>query len=328
MPFYHYRTNKPVDPMAGIHFLDEPTPPPTTSPTTPTTPPPIEPKRSSKRERPIGLLTFLAVVGIGLAVKLGGDSLPLPTTAEESVSRSFLVDSAPLVIVETFNGPIEVIRGEPGQVDCRVQTQSRGFGRERAEANLTRLGVGIRREADVIRVAVSPGQGGKFRDAKGSVTLLVPENATLHLTTRNGKVKVQGVEGPIQARTSNGPIEVQGASGIVSLESSNGRIKCAADQAIVSLETSNGPIDFQGSLVSGLSTLKTSNGKITLRLPEDQVFHLDAQGKNKDGLAVSSEFDNDYARQAALIGDVGPASGVVIKARTSNGSVRVLRSDR
>ncbi|CAN5737337.1 hypothetical protein BH23PLA1_BH23PLA1_19370 [soil metagenome] len=326
------RPNPHADPMVGIRFLDEPAAPTPPSPTpagkvgNPPDAPGPAPVPRRQRERPIGLISFLAVVAAGVAVKLGGGTLPLPTTVEQSFGRSFVVDSSPQVVVETFDGPIEIIRGEPGRVDCRVEARCRGLGQAGAEANLARMGVSIVQEGNRIRISIAPGPGARVRKSSASVTVIVPEDASIRLATSHGRIKVQGIEGPVQARSSNGEIDVRGARGIVSLESRNGRISCQADQAIVALESSNGSIEFNGSLAPGLSALKTNNGRITLRLPDDQVFHLDAHSNNG---RVSSDFDDlEAAHRAVMIRDDSnaPTPGIVVKARSGNGSIRVLSS--
>src|SRR5437016_1223681 len=92
-----------------IRYLDNPPPaPPEPKKTAPAASPP------AKREWPIGTIAFLAVVGTGLFLRSTGLAGPGRVALERPVSRTFEVSEAPRVVVETFNGPIEVVRGEAG----------------------------------------------------------------------------------------------------------------------------------------------------------------------------------------------------------------------
>ena len=74
----------------GIRFLDE----------TPTTSgPPPAPGRRARQEWPVGLLTFLAVVGAGVAWKWGGEA-PRDADSREVIERRFDVGPAPRIEVE------------------------------------------------------------------------------------------------------------------------------------------------------------------------------------------------------------------------------------
>src|SRR5690348_1347625 len=110
-----------ANPMEGIRFLEDPAPAPTPpkkdEKTTPTATATTAPPRK-RREWPIATPAFLLVVGTGLVLRSAGLPGMGRARAEEEVTRTLAVSEAPRVVVETFNGPIEVNRGASGNVDC------------------------------------------------------------------------------------------------------------------------------------------------------------------------------------------------------------------
>jgi DUF4097 and DUF4098 domain-containing protein YvlB len=69
--------------------------------------------------------------------------------------------------------------------------------------------------------------------------------------------------------------------------------------------------------------LQTSNGRITLALPADAEFRIDAStsnGKIKNGFDLD---DKEKSNKNHLRGTVGKDPKVAIKLRTSNGSIEI-----
>lgn len=300
-----------------IRFLDEPPTPPT--PPQPPSPPPA-PKR--KREFPIGTVAFLAVVGIGLIRHNAGAWNRGKVGIADEVAKSIAVSADPKVVVETFNGPIEVTRGDFGRVDCIVTRQGAGPDEQAAERDLQNVSVAILHDGDntvkVTAQRLHPESG-----VQAAVRLRVPEGAIVALKTRDGSISVRGVEGPVTASTHRGAIRVKDASGPLLLTNAHGPISCEADDAVLSAETGHGSIDFHGTLADGQSTLRADHGRVTVHLPESQSFRLDARvdhGKIDSGFPLRDR-DERRHRLSGLSGD-DPRS--TLKIRTDHGDVRIV----
>jgi DUF4097 and DUF4098 domain-containing protein YvlB len=145
----------------------------------------------------------------------------------------------------------------------------------------------------------------------------------LKLKSAFGDVRVETPGGEVTAETANGKVVVRGATGRLRAKSSFGSLELAAERAVVSAETSNGTLAFAGSLADGEHTFRNTFGDVTVTLPADAQFRLDARtdfGAVATGfrLAVTGTADKTH-----LKGTVGDNPAVVVKASTSNGAVRI-----
>lgn len=308
-----------------IRFLDEPEPRPAPAaprpapPPTPPTPPTVV-KRN--REFPIGIVAFLVVVGIGLIRHRSEAWHRGQIGVADEVAKSLSVSDKPTIVVDTFNGPIEVTRGAFGRVDCIVTRQGKGPDEQAAEHDLQNVSVAILRERDntvnVTAQQIRPSPG-----VQAAVRLLVPEGAILALQTRAGAISVQGIDGPVTARTNRGAIRVEDASGPVLLTSTDGPISCEGSDTVLSVDTRHGTAEFRGSLAPGQSSIHADHGGVTLHLPESQGFRLDAR---VDHGKIESDFDlrDVQERPRRLSGVTGTDPKATLKVRSSHGNIRIV----
>jgi DUF4097 and DUF4098 domain-containing protein YvlB len=270
-------------------------------------------------------LAFLAVVGTGLVLRTAGFAGVGHVPAEEEIARSFAVSGTPKLVVDAFNGPIQIDRGGSGKIDCTVVRRASGADQAEAKANLKNVSVAMSEDAGTVHVTVR--RAGLAWDAGASVRVHVPEGTTISLRNENGPINVRGIEGPVDARATNGTIRIEDATGAVTLHTTNGRIACDAADAVVSAGATNGPIEFHGTLAAGQSAFETINGRVTLKLPEGLAFHLDARTSNGK---VATDFDVDGERDRKgkrLVGRVGHDPKVNLKVRTTNGNIRISEDD-
>ncbi len=267
-----------------------------------------------------------------------------PFTAEETVSQSFSTDGTQRVVVEMFNGAIDVVAGTDNTVKVDVIKRGGGISQQDAEDDLKNVQVTMTSEGDTIRViAKRTDQRVDIGNSGASAKLRVPENLKLDLRSSNGSItasgpvgemKAQTSNGPIEARgsrgqldlnTSNGPIVTNGGSGVINVETSNGPIEVTADNAVVNGRTSNGPFRFNGSLAQGRSDMRTSNGSVIVTLPANAQFMVDADTSNakisSDFAVTAQDFSDSHLR-----GTVGNDPGIVLQLQTSNGPIEIRQS--
>jgi hypothetical protein len=294
----------------------------------------IEPACTGKREVAMSFFKFQsALVMIAMALVLlpaGGcnalDFVPL-VTSERRLSEDFTTSDAPSIVVETFNGAVDVSRGENSQVQVDVIKRASGIDQDAATAALDLVKVSMIQKGNslVIKAEVLDNPPGNFG---ASVVMTVPANAELKLDTSNGHVLCEQVVGNIKAHSSNGKIEIIGGTGKLGLATSNGAIEVGAEDAVVDARTSNGRIEFRGSLADDAQQFKASNGRIQLTLPDDAEFRLNAHTSNG---RVNCKFPIKVAdgrdRSRELEGVVGQHANpkCVISARSSNSSITVFR---
>ncbi len=261
------------------------------------------------------------------------------------------------VVVETFNGSIEIsgwdqntvdisgtkygpteraaddlkvdIDHSPGSISIRVLRPS-----ERRNNQGARFVIKIPRGALLDRITTSnaairtvDGSGpARFRTSNGPIHV-TGLGGLLDAQTSNSPVELIDVEGDVLAHTSNAPIHVERLKGALEATTSNSGVQAgltSPDRA-VRVETSNGPVDL--TLPEGFSRevrVNTNNSGITLHLPSSMNARVMARTSNS---SISTDFDvrmqGEFSKNHldATIGSGGP----LLDLNTSNGSVRLLR---
>ncbi len=285
-------------------------------------------------------LTTLTIVVLMLSAC--GASISInPFTAEDTVSQSFTPGGTPRLVVETFNGSVDVAAGSGNTLQVDVTKRGGGISQQAAQDDLKNVEVTMTQDGDTIRVvAKRTDRPVDIGNSGASVKLRVPKGASLDLRSSNGPITTSGVGSDVKAQTSNGPITargstgplnlstsngaitIDGGSGTINVETSNGPINVTADNAVVVGSTSNGPFTFSGSLASGRSDMSTSNGSIAVTLPANAQFVVDADTSNSkisSDFAVTAQDTSDIH----LSGTVGNDPGVTLRLQTSNGPIDI-----
>jgi DUF4097 and DUF4098 domain-containing protein YvlB len=284
-----------------------------------------------------------AAIAAGCMVKLSGLG---NTTAQEDVEKSFVVGKAPRVVVEMFNGGIDVVCGvEEGRVRAKVTKRGAGPTQEAADDDLENVEVAMLQDGDTVRILARRAEGKPNPGNSGaSATVEVPTGAVLDLRgsngplnvvgragdvigkTSNGPIKVKGGQGTLQLTTSNGPIAVEGAAGKLDLNTSNGPISIQVRNGEVNAHTSNGPIRFSGTLADGEHVLHTSNGGLTVTLPDEARFQIDAATSNGRITSAFPVKAKGGQSKTHLRGTVGEDPAVSLKLSTSNGGIKIEKA--
>jgi uncharacterized lipoprotein NlpE involved in copper resistance len=262
------------------------------------------------------LATVLALVGCD---RLGN------VRVSQDIAQEYATGVAPHIVVETFNGEVQVERGAGNLVNVVVTKVGSGSNEAAAEEDLANIEVTMLQEQDTIRITAKRVGAWKLGNSEASVHLTVPPASQLELTTSNGSLTSHEITGTHKVRTSNGAINVTGGEGELTAETSNGDITLNARSAVVNARTSNGKINFKGSLASGDHLFQSSNGKIEITLPNDAAFVIDTSTSNG---SVTTDFDLRTAEKKeshTLKGSVGDNPATKITARTGNGTIGIRR---
>ena len=276
------------------------------------------------RRYTIGLVLLgVTLITVALVVRqlvFGGNM----TTLSEPVSQQFSTSDAPLIVVETFDGAIEIRTGNTDVVSVIVVRKGSGLTESAAFDALSKVQVRMTQEGDTVRVRAWREEGGsKLSNTGASVEVIAPPGSEVHATSSNGNVLSVGIVGVIDARTSNGSIVLSGVHRPFAAATSNGKIEVSADAEVrAHAETSNGSIAFTGALTTGYFV--TSNGSIRLNLPADAAFSIDAVTTNG---AITCEFPltGGIQNKTRLLGDSSTGHLAWIKAETSNGKIEIRR---
>ncbi len=267
-----------------------------------------------------------------------------PFTAEETVTQSFTPEATPHLVVEMFNGSVDVVTGNDNTVRVDVIKRGGGVSQQAAQDDLKNVEVTMTQDGDTIRVVAqrtdhrvdigNSGASAKLRVPNGAILDLRSSNGPITTSgpvgdvkaeTSNGIIDVRGPIGQLDLHTSNGPITINGGGSSINVETSNGPINMTADNVVVVARTSNGPINFTGSLAQGRSELDSSNSNIVVTLPAGAQFVVNADtsnGKISSDFAITAQ---DFSENH-LSGSVGNDPGVTLRLQTSNGPIQIRQS--
>jgi RNA polymerase sigma factor (sigma-70 family) len=261
--------------------------------------------------------------------------------AEEVITKTFKTRGSVRLVVETFNGGVDVKTGERGVAKATVTRSARGSDEAAAREELRNVEVTMTQDGDTLRITARPTGQDQRVERGAAVDVQVPPGSAVELHTKNGGITVAGASADVAVETFNGGINVQGGKGKLHLKTHNGNIKAEggagqleartgngtitlqAENATVTSHTGNGSIRFTGRLRKGENSFETGNGSIVLTLPREAQFRLDAGtglGKVSSGFTLGGA---DGKGRNSLRGTVGENPTATIKARTGIGNVEI-----
>ena len=162
------------------------------------------------------------------------------------------------------------------------------------------------------------------------VTVLVPKNSSyvLHLSTMNGDVRVAPLHGSAAYLDSkNGDVILNGGSyGTVRLETWNGNAEAGEgyETSNATLITRNGRIEVDTLQNAGTLYADNWNGRVSVTLPRDTLFSIDARTSNGRVSYGSLQFNTTIDRNNELKGTTaGGAGNLTVTLRTLNGEIDI-----
>lgn len=225
----------------------------------------------------------------------------------------------------TQNGAISVTAAQDTVITMNVVKHAYGRNKADAEEALENVVYSDTIVGDELRVKVAGTLSGS-RPYGASLTVAAPDSTALSLATTNGDVSVTNMVGDINVGTTNGKVELTGTTGTASVSTTNGRLNVIVHSGAFYGATTNGAVDCDVAALLPTEDvgLSTTNGKVTLLLPDDVSALIEAT--NSNGFITIYDFTVTYETQTenhirARIGS--GASTVTIT--TTNGDV-VIRS--
>ncbi len=194
-------------------------------------------------------------------------------------SKSFTVSGSPRVNIMTFDGPIKVHGWDKAEVSYTATKQGHD-----ADA-LNRIDIQTEQQGSAVSIIA------KSEEDTGAASLevYVPRKTTLHVSSDDGELDLEGVSGDLTLRTGDGAIKVSNGSGQLQVNTGDGEIRITNFEGQVDARTGDGPISIDGSF-SGLAA-RTGDGPITLSVPSNANFTIEtnAEGIDNSGLTVSED---------------------------------------
>lgn len=292
----------------------------------------------------------------GCEVNLNTEGL----SARETLT--FKVTGVPEVVLETFDGAIELHSWDRAEVEVEIEKRAmeqalideikiaasekngaitvKVTGPTRTEFRGVTVGVHISPTAR-LRVAVPRRSNVRANTSDGSIRAEAIEGA-LVLSTADGSVTGSRLGGNVQIRSGDGSIRLDNVTGTLDLETTDGSIGVDARASVLKARTGDGSIRVQIDPDSAMTDdweLTTSDGTVTLVLPE--TFNAELDAETSDGVVRAShprlneeaattrraegeDREERRERRRILRSRMGEG-GKVLRIRTGDGSIRIER---
>lgn len=273
--------------------------------------------------------------------------------------RTYTVTGQPDVVLDTFDGAIEVHSWDRNEVEVEIEKRAmeqslideikveaeqqgnriviRVTGPSRSEFRGVTIGMHISPTAR-LRVAVPRVTNLDAKSGDGSIRAeAIDGRIVLH--TSDGSVTASRLSGDIQIRSGDGSLRLDHMSGKLDLETEDGSIGLDGRPAMLRAKTGDGSIrisvDFDAVMADNWD-LDTRDGAVVLTLPS--TFHAELDAETRDGSVRSThpqlrdQLDDDRRRgedgddrrerRRVLRTRMGDG-GKTLRVRTGDGSIRI-----
>lgn len=223
------------------------------------------------------------------------------------IEKSFSVSSGSMFTLDGVNGSVEIERGNGDSILVTAEVTAD------SQEDLERITVKMAQDGDRVSVETKHKKsdwGRNHSSGKVEYTVVLPVGmADTEIDLVNGSLRLTDLDGDIDVDLVNGSIKAKGLKGNSKISSVNGSVKVAYDAVPNSVER----ID-----------LESVNGSITLALPTDAQFTLDAETMHG---SINTDFglkaDKNFFTGKNLKGEVGNGS-IKINAESVNGGIDIL----
>jgi hypothetical protein len=218
---------------------------------------------------------------------------------------TLMAGTGPLSVDAAPNGGIQVQGGPRGD----VLVEAKVVATAETEARAKEIATAVRIDAAGDKVSADGPRGlGRRENWHVSYRLNVPSQMSLSLRSSNGGISVADVEGRIEFRTVNGGVRLSRLAGEVTGRTSNGGVD----------------VDLDGATWTGAGLdVETSNGGVRLRIPEQYSARLEV-GTVNGGFNIDFPVMVQGRLDREITANIG-AGGPLIRVRTSNGGVKVMK---
>jgi DUF4097 and DUF4098 domain-containing protein YvlB len=206
---------------------------------------------------------------------LAGLLLVTAAASAEEWKRDFTVGAHPQLRIQTNDATVEV-RGTVGNtISARIVSEGWHIGPGG-------LSVTAQQSGDSVFLLVKiPDRMIHFNFGSRSVRVevSVPQATALDLSSSDGALHLSGIKGESRVATSDGSIRADNFDGNLHARTSDGSVEVGGRFDLLDINTSDGHITadvWKGSHMNGGWSLRTADGSISLRLPDDLSAYLDA----------------------------------------------------
>ena len=305
------------------------------------------------------VLTLLAAATLiaGCEVNLNTEGL----SAREL--KTFKVTGQPEVVLDTFDGAIELHSWDKDEVEVEVEK------RAMEQVLLDGIKIDAQQQGDKIIIKVT----GPARPDHHGVTIgvhisptarlrvAVPRSANINATSGDGSIRAEAIDGrivlhttdgsvtgtrlggDIQVRSGDGSIRIDHTTGKLDLETDDGSIGVEAKPSVLRLRTGDGSVRVAiepDTVMTDNWDITTSDGSVVVTLPG--IFNAEIDAETSDGSVRTNHplldddrgdrgerrdgegSDNRRERRRTLRTKIGDG-GKILKVRSGDGTIRIDR---
>ena len=259
------------------------------------------------------LLAGGSVVG-GLGSLAG--CLATGRSATETVTETYQAASLSAVELETVTGSITVEGSERDAIEVAADKaaptddalESITLASSRNDDHLT-----LETSHDELPFLFGP-------DPKADLEVTIPSGVRLErAATTEGNIEVRDATGALVAETTNGRVDIEGVDGGATAETTNGDVHAAGVSGDVDVETTNGQIDVSLADGGGDLTAASTNGKLTVGVPDSLDATVSVSTTNGD-ISIDGVGDSSPSGDGSLELTLGAGTRRV-RLETTNGDV-------
>jgi hypothetical protein len=238
-------------------------------------------------------------------------------------SKKFNVSGRPELRVDANDGSVQIRTWDRKEIEARVSTVGWKLSPDEVRIIDRQMGDRVELEVRIPHHAFSL----MFGRRSIRVEIQVPRELRSDIHTGDGAITIDGVHGETHLSTGDGHIEGEGLDGILEANTGDGKIRARGRFDLLNLHTGDGSIEADiasGSKMNSAWTVRTGDGHVTLRLPQNFSADLDVHtgdGHIQSDLPVTISGTH---HEHELRGKMN-AGGALFTIRTNDGSIRLER---
>jgi DUF4097 and DUF4098 domain-containing protein YvlB len=216
-------------------------------------------------------------------------------TAKET--KTFTVSGSPHVSLSTFDGQVTVRGWDKAEVSYTATKAAN------EEETLKDISIEAQQQGDTISINA---RNEDHDNGSVSFDLWVPRQTTLHVSSGDGALNLEGVTGQITLRSGDGAIDVANGGGQLQVNTGDGVIRVIKFDGQVDARTGDGEIALDGNF-NELSA-RTGDGTITLSVPAGSSFTIETNASDEisnDGFVVAEDITPSPRLKRWRIGNGG-----------------------
>ena len=211
--------------------------------------------------------------------RVRGENWGKRLSAQET--RTFNVSGAPRVTINTFDGRVTVHGWDKQEVAFTATKQAQD------EESLKQITIDAQQQGQAISVNARCEDG---YNTSVNLDVYVPRQSSLHVSSGDGALNLEGVTGQITLRSGDGPIEVANGGGQLQVNTGDGLIKVIKFEGQVDARTGDGPIALDGNF--NAVSARTGDGEISLTVPAGSSFTIETNAPDEisnEGFVVAED---------------------------------------